>query len=66
MRLVGVVGEDPSQHKAYFTDRAGRGWCVAEIARAYVRSRYSKSDPFRRLLLNSLSRLGAKAGRQMR
>lgn len=60
------VLEDAGQSNedwGYIVERAGRGWCAAEIARGYVRTHYRKGDIRRRRLLTALTRLGA---RQMR
>ena len=59
VRLVESAGGTNYDY-GYFVKRAGRGWCAAEIARAYVRSQYGKGNPTRRRLLVCLTKFGAK------
>lgn len=43
----------------YIAIRAGRGWCVAEIARGHAMRHFEKGSLRRRQVLTEMSRLGA-------
>lgn len=44
---------------AFIDERAGKGWCAAEIARLFIRANFAKGDPLRRKFLTALTKLGA-------
>jgi hypothetical protein len=58
--LLNSAGDKLAQldHK-WITERAEKGWCAAEIARACVRTNFDKSNPLRRRFLTALTKLGA-------
>lgn len=60
VRLVEAAG-GVNDDWPFITNRAGRGWCAAAIARAYVRGHFEKGDIRRRRMLANLTKLGAKA-----